>query len=101
MATLAFIHSELFPLDCFRCNFVSALQLEYYRDASHLCRTSLDNVSRIRNTTLAFILPELVTRISPSDAISGLLCNLNILWYIIMTLYNSVEQVMTMCRIQE
>ena len=24
MTTLAFILSELFPLDCFRCNFVSA-----------------------------------------------------------------------------
>ena len=27
--TLAFIVSELFPLDVFRCNFVPALQLKY------------------------------------------------------------------------
>ena len=30
LATLAVILSELFPLDTFRCNFVSALQLEYH-----------------------------------------------------------------------
>ena len=36
-----------------------------------------------------------------SDAISCPLCNLNTLWYIIMTLYSYVEQVMTMCRTQE
>ena len=29
MTTLAFILSELFPLDGFRCNFVFALEFEY------------------------------------------------------------------------
>ena len=36
-----------------------------------------------------------------SDAISSQLHNLNILWYIIMTLYSYVEQVLTMCHIQD
>ena len=36
-----------------------------------------------------------------SDAIFCLLHNLNTLWYIIMTLYSYVEQVLTMCHIQD
>ena len=36
-----------------------------------------------------------------SDAISCPLCNLNTLWNIIMILHSYVEQVMTMCRMQE
>ena len=36
-----------------------------------------------------------------SDANSCPLYNLNTIWYIIMTLYSYVEQVMTMCRVQE
>ena len=36
-----------------------------------------------------------------SDAIFCLLHNLNTLWYIIMALYSYVEQVLTMCRVQE
>ena len=60
---LAFILSELFPLDRFRCNFVVAPQLEYplvyYHDTSQLCRTSLDDVSRTRMIIPAFILSEL------------------------------------------
>ena len=63
MTTLAFILSELFPLDGFRCNFVSAPKaenhLEYNHDTSQLCRTGHDDVSRTRMTTLAFILSEL------------------------------------------
>ena len=55
MAPLAVILSELFPLDHFRCNFVSALYLEYpleyNHDTSQLCRTGPDNVSRTRTTT--------------------------------------------------
>ena len=50
---------ELFLLDCFRCNLVSALQLEYpleyNHDTSQLCRTGHDDVSRTRMTTFAFI----------------------------------------------
>ena len=63
MATLAVIFSELFPLDHFRCNFVSSLQLEYPLEYDHntlqLYRTSHDSVSRKRVATLAFILSEL------------------------------------------
>ena len=74
MTTLAFILSELFLLDGFRCNFVSALllenHLEYYDDTLMLCRTghvdvshtlaiSPYDVSRTRMTTLAFIFSEL------------------------------------------
>ena len=63
IATLAFILSELFPLDCFRCNFVSAPELEnplrYYHDTSQLCRTRHDDVSGTRMTTLTFIFSEL------------------------------------------
>ena len=72
MTTLAFILSELSPLDDFRCNFVSTPELEYpllyHHDTSQLWRTSLDNVSHTRMTTLAFILSEL----SPLD---GFRCN--------------------------
>ena len=63
LTTLAFILSELFPFDCFRCNFMSALQveypLEYNHDTSQSCRTGHDNVSVTRMTTLAFVLSEL------------------------------------------
>ena len=63
MTTLAFILSELFPLDCFRCNFMSALKLEYplehNHDTSQLCRTGHDDVLHTRMTTLAFILADL------------------------------------------
>ena len=62
MTTLAFILSELFPLDGFRCNFVSASQLksrlECNHDTSQLCRTGQDDVSRrTRMTTLIFVEP--------------------------------------------
>ena len=64
MTTLAFILSEFLSLDCFRCNLVSAPSLEYpliyYHDTSQLCRTGLDNVSRTKMTTLAFILFKLL-----------------------------------------
>ena len=64
MTTLAFILSELFPLDCFRCNFMSALYLEYpleyNHDTSQLCRTGHEDVSYTKMTTLAFILSELL-----------------------------------------
>ena len=63
MAMLAFILSELLPLDCFRCNVVSAPSREYlsvfYHDTSQLCRTRLDNVLGTRMTTRSFILSEL------------------------------------------
>ena len=63
MTTLAFILSELFPLDGFRCNFVSAPylenRLEYNHDTSQLCRTGHDDVSHTKMTTLIFILSEL------------------------------------------
>ena len=72
MATLTVIRFELFPLDHFSCNFVSALYLkyplEYNHDTSQLCRTGYDNVSRTRITTLAFILSELF-------ALDGFRCN--------------------------
>ena len=55
---------------------------------------------RTRMTTLAFILSELFP-LDVSAAISGVLCNLNTLWYIIMALYFYVEQVMIIYRIQE
>ena len=67
MTTLAFILSELFPLDGFRCNLVSALELKYplvyYHDTLQLCRTGHDDVSHTGMTTLACTLSEL----SPLD----------------------------------
>ena len=48
MTTLAFILSELFPLDDFR-----------YHDTSQLSRTGHDDVSRTRMKTLILILSEL------------------------------------------
>ena len=63
MISLAFILSELFPLDRFKCSFMSTPYLEYplvyYHDTSQLWRTSLDDVSRTRMTTLDIILSEL------------------------------------------
>ena len=63
MTALAFIFSELFPLDGFRCNFVSAQllenHLEYNHETSQLFRTSHDDVSGTRMTTISFILSEL------------------------------------------
>ena len=63
MTTFSFILSELFPLNGFRFNFVSAPylenHLEYNHDTSQLCRTGHDDVSPTRMTTLAFILFEL------------------------------------------
>ena len=63
MTTLAFILSELFSLDGFRCNFMSApkleKRLECFDDTSLLCRTGQDDVSHTRMATLAIILSEL------------------------------------------
>ena len=63
MTTLAFILSELFPLDGFRCYFMSASLLEncleYNHDTSQLCRTGHDDVLHTRMTTLILILSEL------------------------------------------
>ena len=82
MTTLTFTLSELFPLDCFRYNFVSALlfeyRLEYNHDTSQLSRTGHYDVSGTRMTTLAFILFEYFPLIV-SDAISCPLCHLNTL----------------------
>ena len=57
-------------------------------------------MSGTRMTIFTFILSELFF-LMVSDAISCLLCNLNTLRYIILTIKSYVEQVMTMCRIQE
>ena len=63
MTTLAFIFSEFFPLDGFRCNVMSAPLIEcplvYYHNTLKLCQTGLDDVSHTRMTTLTFILSEL------------------------------------------
>ena len=52
-----------------------------------------------RMTTLAFVLSELFPLVS--DAISCPLHNLNSVWDFIMILHSYVEQVMTICHIQE
>ena len=74
--------------------------MEYNHDTSQLCRTGHDTVLRTRMTTLAFVFSELF----PLDAFRCnfiSLHNLNTLWNIIMILHSYVEQVMTMCHIQE
>ena len=72
MTTLAFFLSELFPLDGFRCNFMSApsleSRLEYFDDTLYLCRTGHADVSHTRMATLAVILSELVS-------LDGFRCN--------------------------
>ena len=64
MRTIALIPCGLFPLNGFRCNFVSALSLKYslvyYHDTLQLCRTGHDDVSHTKMTTLACILFELI-----------------------------------------
>ena len=62
-----------------------------------LCRTDHDDVLCTRMTTLAFIFAELF----PLDGFRCPFCNLNTLWKIIMILHSYIEQVMTMCCIQE
>ena len=88
----------------FSCIFVSTLYLEYpleyNHDTSQLCRTGHDDMSRTRMTTsLSYFLSYFPLIIS--DAISCALHNLNTLWYIIMIFHSYVEQVLTMCRVQE
>ena len=59
---LSLSYIELFSLDCFRCNFVSAPLVENplgYYDTSQLCRTCLKDVLDTRMTILTFILSEL------------------------------------------
>ena len=95
MTTLAFILSALFPLDGFRCNFVSAPQLEncfeYNHDTSQLYRTDHDDVSRTRMTSLILYflsyLPLMVKATTPSV--------LNTVRNIFMRLYGSVGEVVT------
>ena len=65
MTTFVFILSEFFPLDGFRCNFLSAPllenRLEYFDDTLQiLCRTGHDDMSHTRMATLAVILTELL-----------------------------------------
>ena len=87
MTTLTFILSKLFPLDFFRCNFLSAPLLEYplgfYHDTSQLCRTHL--------SSLYFLsyLPLMIKATMPSI--------LNTIRTIFIRLYGSVEEVMPMC----
>ena len=85
MATLTFILSELFPLDGFRCNFVSDPLLEnplvYYHDTLQLYRTGLDDVSHTRMATLTFILVELFPLICFRCNFVAV-HNLKTLWYI-------------------
>ena len=57
-------------------------------------------MSRTKMITLTVILSELFPLIV-SDAISCPLCNLDTLWYVIMTLYSYVEKVFKMYRVQE
>ena len=63
MRALALLLFSYVPFDTFLCIFVSALllnyPLEYNHDTSQLYRTGHDNESRLRMTTLAFILSEL------------------------------------------
>ena len=104
MTTLAFILSELFPLNGFGCSIVSTPYLEYplvyYHDTLQLCRTGHDDVLYTRMATFTFILSELFPLIV-SDAISCLLHNLRTLWDIIMILQSYVEHVLIMFRVQE
>ena len=75
-------------------------RLEYFDDTLKLCRTGHDDVSHTRITTLAVILLGYFPLII-SDSISCPLYNLNTLWNTVMILHSYVEQVMTMCRVQE
>ena len=103
MTTLAFILSELFPLDDFRSYFVSAPQLEnrlnimilhsYVEQVMTMCRVQELQLS------LSYFLSYFPLMVS--DAISCPLHNLKIVWHILMILYSYVEQVMTMYRIRE
>ena len=72
----------------------------YNHDTSQLCRTGHDDVSGTRMTTLIFILLSYFP-LMISDAILCPLHNLKTVWNIVMILYGCVEQVMTMCCIQE
>ena len=95
MTTLTFILSELFPLDGFRCNFTSAPYLEclWYIIIILYSYDKLGNVSHTRMTTLTFILPELPSLMVKATVPSSL----NTIRNISMTLYGSIEEVLTVC----
>ena len=104
MTTFALILSELFPLDGFRCNFVSALllenALEYFYDTSLLCRKGHENVSHKKwQLLLSYFLSYFPLIIS--DAISCPLYNLKTLRNIIKIHHSYVEQVKRICRVQK
>ena len=81
------------------CPLYNFNRSEYFDDTSQFCRTGHDDVSRTKMRALALILFSFL----PFDAFyaySCPLCNLNTLWNIINILHSYVEQVMTMCRVQ-
>ena len=95
---------ELFPFDGFRCNFVSASQLEtpwyiimilysYVEQILTMCRVHEWQLS------LSYFLSYFPLIVS--DAISCPLHNLKSLWYIIMIFYSYVEHSLLMLRVQE
>ena len=92
-----FILSVLFPLDGFKCNFVSAPKLEnrlkYNHDTLQLCRTGRGNVSHTRMTTLILYFLSYLHLMVKTTMPSTLNTNKNIF----MRPYGSVGEVVTTC----
>ena len=88
MITLPFILSVLFPLDGFRYNLVSTVE-------------QVIMMYRIQEQQLSLLYFPCYFPLITAGEISCPLYNLNIVWNMIMILHRYVEQVKTMCRVQE
>ena len=73
----------------------------YNHDTSQLCRTGHEDVLRTRMTTLSLSYFLSYFPLMVSDLISCSLHHLKTIWNIIMILHSYVEQVMTMCHVQD
>ena len=106
MATLAFILSELFSLDGFRGNFVSA-PLQNLKTVWNILIILYSKVEQVmtmcpkQDWQLSILYFVSYLSLIISYAISCPLCKVNTLRNIIMILHSYVEQVMTMCHVQE
>ena len=104
MTTVAFILSELFLLDGFRCNFLSSPNFNTLYCIIIILHSYVEQVMMMCQVQEWQLLLSYFLNYFPlmmSDAISCPLLNLNSLWCIIMILYSNAKLVMKMCHAQE
>ena len=103
-ATLAFIFSKLFPLiisDVILCPLYNLNTLWNIIMIHHTYVEQVMTMCLVQEWQLSLSYFLSYFPLTVSDAISCPLHNLKTVWNIIMILHSYVEQVMTMCRIQE